>query len=228
MSPEALKMGLSERLKSKKVVVGLGATGAILLVFVLFKFMASGGTEVAPERARPAPRTHQPISKPPEKQATSSPLFETLKSWKDPFRVEDPQVLEMQDKINAVKKEIEFLKITLEEKRLKQEIKELENQIGEAGGTATPERQQGASSAGGREASSGSTKGVVVKAILITDKEKKALVASEDKKSWVHEGEKFDGWEIKEINRDNVVLSRAGKNRVFFYDRPGFTQGGES
>ncbi|MFQ5868666.1 MAG: hypothetical protein ACE5JC_02065 [Candidatus Zixiibacteriota bacterium] len=221
-------MGLSERLKSKKVVVGLGATGAILLVFVLFKFMTSGGTEVAPERDRGAPRTRKPVPKPPKKEATSSPLFETLKAWKDPFRVEDAQTIELQDKMNAVKKEIEFLKITLEEKRLRKEIKELENQIGEAGGTATPERQQGASSAGGREASSGTTKGVVVKAILITDKEKKALITSGSKSRWVHEGEEFDGWEIKEIKKDSVVLSRAGKTRVFSYDRPSFSRGGKS
>jgi hypothetical protein len=220
-------MGLFERLKSKKVVLGLGVTGAVLLTLFLLKFMTSGGTEAAPERARPAPRTHQPISKPPEKEA-ASPLFETLKSWKDPFRVEDPQVLEMQDKINAVKKEIEFLRTTLEEKKLRQEIKELEGEIGEGGSTAAPQQQQGAGSAGGVEEGRGSASGVLVKAILITDDEKKALVASGDKKSWVHEGEKFDGWEIKEINRDNVVLSRAGKNRVFFYDRPSFTQGGES
>jgi type II secretory pathway component PulC len=151
-----------------------------------------------------------------------------LKSWKDPFRVEDPQVLEMQDKINAVKKEIEFLRTTLEEKKLRREIKELEGEIGEGGSTATPQQQQGAGSVGGVEEGRGPASGVLVKAILITDDEKKALLASGDKRSWVQEGEEFDGWEIKEINRDNVVLSRAGKNRVFFYDRPIFTQGGES
>ncbi|KPJ50143.1 MAG: hypothetical protein AMJ41_01835 [candidate division Zixibacteria bacterium DG_27] len=220
-------MGLSERLKSKKVVVGLGA-GAILLVFFLFKFMTSGGAEVAPERDRSAPGVRKPASKPPKKEAASSPLFETLKAWKDPFRVEDAQVIELQDKINAVKKEIEFLKITLEEKKLRREIKELESEIGEAGGTATPQLQPGATSAGGKEGSGASARGVLVKAILITDDEKKALIASGSESCWVHEGEEFDGWEIKEINIDNVVLSRAGKNRVFFYNRPSFTQGGKS
>ncbi|TET68723.1 MAG: hypothetical protein E3J45_02790 [Candidatus Zixiibacteriota bacterium] len=219
-------MGLSERLKSKKVVVGLGATGAILLVFVLFKFMTSGGAEVAPERDRSAPRTRKPVPKPPKKEPTSSPLFETLKAWKDPFRVEDPQTIELQDKINVVKKEIEFLKITLEEKRLKQEIKELEGEIGEA--TTTPEGDGGLRSAIRAEASRSSTETVLVKAILITDNEKKALIASGSKSCWVHEGEEFDGWEIKEIKKDSVVLHRGGKTCVFFYDRPGFTQGGKS
>jgi type IV pilus biogenesis protein PilP len=212
-------MELPAQLKSKKVLLGLGAVVVILVGIFVLKFMSSGGTEGEPRKAQSAPQTRKPISKPKKEEPEKSPLFEALKSWKDPFRGEDPEVVELQDKINATKKEIEYLKASLEEKKLRQEIKELEKSIRESAGTSTPRAETEIGATGGKKGKDESQKRVLVKAILMTDDEKSALIVSGDRTSWVHEGEEFDGWEIKEIKKDSVVLLRAGKTYVFFYDR---------
>jgi type II secretory pathway component PulC len=69
---------------------------------------------------------------------------------------------------------------------------------------------------------------ILVKAILITDEHRSALILHQGKKVWVHQGELFDGWKVKRINRESVVLSKEGKTFVLFYDRPGILSGGES
>lgn len=217
-------MGLSDHFKSKKIRLGLVGIGIIVLGFFVFMFMNSGGSEVEPTKARSAHRTlSKPMSKPQTEQPTQSPLFEALKKWKDPFRNEDPVLVELQDKIDATKKKIEYLKASLEEKKLRQEIKELEKFI--RVGTSTPEK--GTEVVSGSKGSSESHKKVLVRAILISDEEKSALIVSGSKKTWVHEGEEFDGWQIKKIKKDRVVLLRAGKTCVFFYDRFAFNQEGK-
>jgi type IV pilus biogenesis protein PilP len=222
---EVFKMMFLEKFKSKKIRLGMVAIGVIVLGFFVFMFVNSGGPDLAPERARSAQRTrNKPISKPQKEKPVQSPLFEALKKWKDPFRNEDPQLVQLQDKIDATRKEIEYLKASLEEKKLRQEIKELEKFIGAGTGTAKKETGLGT----GERGMSPSQKRVLVKAILITDEEKSALIVSGGKKTWVHEGEEFDGWEIKKIKTDSVVLSRAGKTYVFFYDGFGFIREGRS
>lgn len=222
-------MELPATLKSKKVLVlGLGAVVVILVGFFVLKFITSGGTEMASQRVQSAPRTGKKISQPKKKESEKSPLFEALEALKDPFRGEDPEVVQLQDKINATKKEIEFLKASLEEKKLRQEIKELEKSISGAAGTSPPGAETEIGSTGEKKGKAKSQKRVLVKAILITDDEKSALIVSGSKKTWVHEGEEFDGWEIKEIKKDSVVLLRAGKTFVFFYDRPIIIMEGES
>lgn len=218
-------MGISGKFKSKKVRLGLVGIGVIILGFFVFMFMNSGGSEVEPKKARSAPRTRsKAVSKPKQEEPTQSPLFEALKKWKDPFRKEDPGLVELQDKIDATKKEIEYLRASLEQKQLRKEIKELEESIRYETSAPGKEIELGSKEKG----SSQPQKGVVVKAILITDEEKSALIVSGYKKSWVYEGEEFDGWEVKQIRKESVVLSRSGKTFVFFYDRVGFTREGES
>jgi hypothetical protein len=224
-------MGLINRLKSKKALMGLGGVGAALLVIVVLVLMNSGGSEATTQRERSAPRTARKAAPKPaaKNEPATTPLFETLKAWKDPFRGEDPQVLELQDRINAVRKEIEYLKVTLEEKRLKQEIKNLEKELG---GAAAPSVSAGgtvskSTGAGGR-ATTSYTRRVTVKAIMTTEEDKKALITSGSRESWVREGERFDLWEVREINIDNVVLARGDRTYVFFYDRSSFSQVGGS
>ncbi len=213
-------MGLPAQLKSKKAVLGLGAAVVILVGFLALKLMTSEATDVAPEKTRSARPQGRKISKPQKKEPENVPLFEGLQKLKDPFRTEDPKVVELQDKINTTKKEIEFLKASLEERQLRQEIKELEKSIKSTAGTGVPEGAAGMASAGGGKAEIKSQKRVVIKAISISDDEKSALLFSGDKKSWVHEGEEFDGWKIKEIKKDRVIVLRTGKIYVLFYDRP--------
>jgi type IV pilus biogenesis protein PilP len=221
-------MGLPERIKSKKALLGSGAFVIILIGFFVLKFMTAGPEDVAKEKPPPsAPRTAKKISKPEKKEKSQSPLFEALEALKDPFRGEDPKLVGIQEKIDATKKEIELLKASLEEKKLRQEIKEIEKSIRESPGTSTPGGET-PTSTGGKTGEDKSQKRVLVKAILITDDEKSALVASGNEETWVHEGEKFDGWEIKEIKKDSVILQKAGKTSVFFYDRPSIAREGES
>jgi hypothetical protein len=222
-------MGFSESLKSKKLRWGLGIMIVILGGFFLLKFMTSSGTEMTAEKERPAPRTEKSVPKPKkEEKPTQSPLFEALKELKDPFRGESPEFLDLENKINATKKEIELLKFSLEEKKLRQEIKDLEGQMPGAVVVGTPGKVTEAESAGGEKAQVNSLKSVLVKAIMITDDEKSALIVSGEQESWVREGEEFAGWEVREIKTDSVVLWRDGKIYVFFYDRSTFREEGES
>jgi hypothetical protein len=227
-----LKVGLTVHLKSKRIRLGLGAIGVILLGVFLFVFMTSGKTDMAPEKPRSARQTGKKISRPKVEiqkgEQPKSPLFEALEALKDPFRGEDPQVAELQDKINTTKKEIEFLKASLEEKKLRQEIKEIEKSIHGTAGTNKPGAETEIGSVGEKEGEAKSQKTVRVKAILIVDGEKSALIVSGNKDSWVHEGEEFDGWGIKEIKKESVVLLKEGKTFVFFYDRPSIFREGES
>lgn len=222
-------MGLPEKFKSKKLRLGVGIVVVILAGFFLLKFITSGGPEMPAEKERPATRTEKPIPKlKKEEKPIQSPLFEALKELKDPFRGESPELVELENKINATKKEIELLKFSLEEKKLRQEIKDLESQMPGTVVAGALGKVAGAESTGGEKGEVESPKVVLVKAILITDNEKSALILSGDKESWVHEGEEFDGWEVKEIEADRVVFSRNGKTYVFFYDRSTFTEEGES
>ncbi len=217
-------MGLSDRFKSKKIRLGLAAIGVIVLGFFVFMFMNSGGPQIEPTKSRSAHQTRtKPISKPQKEEPEKSPLFETLKKWKDPFRDEDPELVELQDRIDATKKKIEYLKASLEERKLKQEISEIEKSINGGKGTREPELVVGE-----KGAVESKEKAAVVKAILITDNERSALIVSGGMKSWVHEGEEFDGWTIKQINSESVVVLRAGKTYVFYYDRLGFGTKGKS
>jgi len=218
-------MALSENLKSKKLRLGMGIAGAIILGLALFKFMVSGGEEVQPKRTRSTARTHKPVSKPKKQQSTPPPLFEALKEWKDPFRGESAELLELQNKINATKKEIEFLQVSLEAKKLRQQLEEL---AGETVSSAAEPKGGKTQSPEGEGEVTYSSKRMMVRAILITDEGKTALIVSGDRKRWVHEGEEFDGWEVKEIKKDGVILFKAGKTFVLFYDGFGLSEEGRS
>ena len=182
---------------------------------------------MVPEKPRSARRPEKKISNPQKKEQTKSPLFEAMEKLKDPFRTEDPKAAELQDKLRLTQKEIEYLKASLEEKRLRYEIKELEKSIGKTAGTGTPRNEVEVVPSSEKKGEAKSPKRVQIKAILIIDEEKSALLISGNKKSWVHQGEQFDGWEIKEIREESVVLFKEGKTCVFFFDRPGITKEGE-
>jgi len=221
-------MEIPKGLKSKKLFIGVGVIAVILVGFFALKFMTSGGEDVVPEKTRSAPRTGKKISKSQEKEETKSPLFAAMEALKDPFRSEDPKAAELQDKLRLTQKEIEYLKATLEEKKLRQEIKEIEKSMAQGDQTGTHGNEIVVTSSDGKKGEAKSPKWVQIKAILITDDGMTALIVSGGKKSWVHEGEEFDGWEIKEIREESVVLFKEGKTSVFFYDRPGITKEGES
>ncbi len=215
-------MAISEKFKSKKIRLGLAAIVVIVVGFVGFVFMNSGGPEMEPRKIRSTSTTRtKQISKPQKEEPAKSPLFEALKKWKDPFRNEDPEMVLLQDKIDATKKEIEYLKASLEEKQLRHEIRELEKSIG--AGSEMPGKEI---DPGSKEKATLSRRKIEVLAILISEDDKSALLAYQGIKGWVHEGEEFDGWSIKEIRKDSVVLLKEGKTYVFFYDRQIFSEEG--
>jgi septal ring factor EnvC (AmiA/AmiB activator) len=215
-------MAISGKFKSKKIRLGLAAIGLIVVGFIAFTFMNSGGSEMEPRKnLSPLKNRAQQVSKPQKEETTKSPLFEALKKWKDPFRKEDQELVELQEKIDATKKEIEYLKASLEEKKLRQEIKDIEKSI--YPGTEIPGKEI---ELGSKEIKTDTQEKVQVMAILISEDDKSALLLSQGKKSWVHEGEEFDGWRIKEIRKDSVVLLKEGKTYIFYYDRLGFSEEG--
>jgi hypothetical protein len=213
-------MGFSALTKSKKMLLlGSGAVVVILIGFFLLKFMSSEATDDAPDRSRPSRSAAKKITKPKPEEPQKSPLFETLQSLKDPFRTEDPKLIDLQDRLSVTQKEVEYLKVSLEEKKLRQEIKEIEETLKESDAASLPAMEVKAEPKAGESEQVYSPRTLLVKAILITDDDKSALIVSGNKKCWVREGENFDGWEIKEIKSDSVVALREGKTYVFFYDR---------
>ncbi|UCB52807.1 MAG: hypothetical protein JSV10_01575 [Candidatus Zixiibacteriota bacterium] len=222
-------MDLPKSLKSKKLLlVGAGLVVVILVGFFLMKFMTSGGAEMAQEKPRSARRTERKISKPQKKEETKSPLFKAMEALKDPFRKEDPKLIELQDKLGRTQKEIEYLKASLEEKKLRHEIREIEKSLAGDDQSGALESEMTTTPSVGTSEEAGSQKRLLVKAILITDEERSALLVYGDRKTWVNEGDRFDVWEIKEIRKESVVVLKEGKSFVFFYDRPGITREGDS
>jgi hypothetical protein len=221
-------MELPKALKSKKLLLGVGLIGFILVGFFALKFMTSGGADAVPEKPKTAQRPGKKISKPQKEEPKKSPLFEAMEALKDPFRTEDPKAAELQDKLDMTQKEIEYLKATLEEKKLRKEINEIEKALAESGETESLGNELEMLPAPGKEEDQADQNWVLVKAILITDEDRSALLISGNHKSWVHEGEFFCGWEVQMINQDNVILLKSGRRFVFFYDRPGISRGGES
>jgi hypothetical protein len=122
-------MELPAQLKSKKVLMGLGLVVLVGVGFFFFQMMSSTEGDQGESRERPgsnsrvAPRR---ATSTPKKEQTQSPLFQALEALKDPFRDEDPRRAELDEKLSLTQKEIEYLKATLAEKKLKQEIKEIE------------------------------------------------------------------------------------------------------
>ena len=222
-------MDLPKGLKSKKLLmIGVGLVAVILIGFFAMKFMTSGGTEMAEEKPRTSRRSEK-ISKPEKKKEEfKSPLFQAMEALKDPFRKEDPKLIELQDKLGRTQKEIEYLRASLEEKKLRQEIMEIERSLTGGEKSGAPESQVATAPSLGTGEEEGSEKHPLVRAILITDEEKSALLVCGDKRAWVEEGDRFDDWEIKEIRKESVVLVRDGESFVFFYGRPGITREGES
>lgn len=222
-------MELPKALKSKKLLLVVAVLVVVSVGFFALKFMTSGGDQTESEKPRSAQRTAKKIPKPKTEEPDKSPLFEAMEALRDPFHSEDPKAAELKDKLDMTKKEVEYLKAILEEKKLKQEIRDIEKSLAE---------EQGLGAAGDQvailppssdaKAQDRPRSGLLVKAILITDEKRSALLASGDKKTWVHEGEHFDGWKIREIREGSVVVLKKGRTFVFFYDRPTVGLEGES
>jgi hypothetical protein len=224
-------MELAKIFKSKKGIAALGLVVVLVVGFLALKFMSSTTEEPAEsDKPRTAHKTVQksPAKTPKKDEPEKSPLFQAMQALKDPFQAEDPKATELKEKLDLAKKEVEYLKAILEEKKLKQEIKEIEQSLAQdqAPGPLGGETAILGSPQTGGKSESGDN--LLVKAILASDDQRSALVVSGGKSAWVHQGERFDGWEIKEIREESVVVTRKGRTFVFFYDRPDVGREGDS
>jgi type IV pilus biogenesis protein PilP len=223
-------MELAKILKSKKGMLALGLVVVLVVGFFALKLMSSSTDEPA-ESGKPR-ATHKTAQKAPKtakkEEPEKSPLYQAMQALKDPFQAEDPKAAELKNKLDMAKREVDYLKAILEEKKLKQEIKEIERSLAQdrSSDVAGSETALLASPPTGERNAAGD--GLVVKAILLTDDQRSALLVSGGRSSWVHQGERFDGWEIKEIREASVVVLKKGRTFVFFYDRPEVGREGDS
>lgn len=224
-------------LKNKKIVLGIGLAFLVIVGFFAFKLLTGGGEAQAPPPPRRTTERSQPRSKP-QKQAQSqslakkegakadalaqakadttqklpgeTPLYRLLKGWRDPFGNGNRRVAELEERIKIIKMEIELLRDSLEQERLKDELAKL-------GRSYAPAPVSGSRSESYTNAKKSEPKKITVKAILISEDGKTALLYWGSKKAWVKEGELFEGWLISEIGEDRVILTKEGASQILSY-----------
>jgi type IV pilus biogenesis protein PilP len=224
-------MALSEQLKSKKMLLGLGTVLLVVVGFFVFQAISSGESDqpLSKQRSKPASQTAARRQAPPESQEQpESPLFQAIQALKDPFREEDSMRVKLEAKLELTKKEVEYLKAALEEKQLRMEIAEIEKSLAQADQIQTPEAGQTAALPGLERESIQPEERIQVKAILTTDERRIALLMYKGQKAWICPGESLGAWKVERITDNYVVLSKEGVTSVFFYHRPGVTRQGES
>ena len=222
-------------LKNKKMVLGIGLVFLLIVGFFAFKLLTGGGEAQAPPAQRRTAERSQPRSKPQSQAQTQSltkkegvkddtlaqakadttqklpgetPLYRLLKGWRDPFGNGNRRVAELEERIKIIKMEIELLRDSLEQQKLKEELAKLgKNYVPAPVSGFRPESYTKKSE----------PQKITVKAILISEDGKTALLYWGSKKAWVKEGEIFEGWVISEIGKDKVILTREGISQILSY-----------
>lgn len=222
-------------LKNKKIVLGLGLVIILIIGFFAFKLLTGGGEIQTPptqrrtaERAQPRnkPQNQAPLKKLTKKEDVKddslsqakadtaqklpgeTPLYRLLKGWRDPFGNGNRRVAELEERIKIIKMEIELLRDSLEQEKLKEELAKLKkNYTPEPVFSSKPESLPQKSE----------PKKITVKAILISEEGKTALLYFGSRKAWVNEGGLFEGWVVSEIGKDKVVLTKEGRSQILSY-----------
>jgi hypothetical protein len=222
-------------LKNKKIVLGLGLVFILIIGFFAFKLLTGGGEIQTPATQRrtverPQPRNKSQNQTPPKSQAKKegvktdsltqakadttqklpgeTPLYRLLKGWRDPFGNGNRRVAELEERIKLIKMEIELLRDSLEQEKLKDELAKLNKSY-------TPAPVFGSKQESYPKKSE--PKKITVKAILISEDSKTALLYLGSRKAWVKEGELFEGWVVSEIGKDKVVLTKEGISQILSY-----------
>jgi hypothetical protein len=223
-------------LKNKKILLGSGLVLLLIIGFFAFK-MLTGGNQPAPE-----PQTKRTVERPQLRKTTpgqaqaqnaakqispvdssvkvakadsiqkvpgQTPLYELLKNFRDPFGSGNKRITELEDRLKTIKMEIELLRDSLEQEKLKQELTKFKQ-----GSSPAPVVVYKPSTPAQTKSSN---KTIIVKAILIAENNRTALLYLSSKKAWVKIGDLFEGWVVSEISSDRVVLTRDGKNQVLGY-----------
>ncbi len=223
-------------LKNKKILLGSGLILLLIIGFFAFK-MLSGGSQPSPEpqtkkaaerpqlrktaqgkaQAQNAAKQTSPadssikVAKADSTQKVpgQTPLYELLKNFRDPFGSGDKRMTELEDRLKTNSLEIQLLQDSLEKEKLKQELTKFKQ-----GSSPTPVVVYKPSTPVQMKSSD---KTILVKAILIAENNRTALLYLSSKKAWVKVGDFFEGWVISEISSDRVVLTRDGKNQILGY-----------
>jgi len=241
-------MPSKELLKNKKVLLALGLAFVLIIGFFAFKMLSGGGGE----EVKTEPKNKRTVERPqlrnrPEKKdqpaiqtkenipADSSvkvakadstqklpgetPLYQMLKAWRDPFGNGNRRITELEESIKIIKMQIELLRDSLEQEKLKEELAKMKK-----GFSPAPVYSS-------KPVSSAQVKGqdkITVKAILISDVKRSALLYMANKKAWVKVGDLFEGWLVSEINSDKVVLTRDGRDLILGYHPVPSFEGGKN
>jgi hypothetical protein len=241
-------MPAKELLKNKRVFLIFGLVLVVIIGFFAFKMLSGGGQEevkTEPPNKKTVERT-QPRSKPEKKIQPAvqtkenapvdtstktvktdstqklpgeTPLYKMLKAWRDPFGNGNRRITELEESIKIIKMQIELLRDSLEQEKLKDELAKMKK-----GSSPIPVF----SSKPASNTQVRSPDKIIVKAILISEVKRTALLYMSSKKAWVTVGDLFEGWLVTEINSDRVVLTRDGRNQILGYHPFPSTEGGRN
>jgi hypothetical protein len=223
-------------LKNKKILLGSGLILLLIIGFFAFK-MLSGGSQPPPEPQTKKTAERPQLRKTKQGQAQAqntarqtspadssvkvakadsiqkvpgqTPLYELLKNFRDPFGSGNKRVTELEERLKMIKMEIELLRDSLEQEKLKEELTKFKK-----GSSTAPVIVYKPSTPAQIKSSD---KTIIVKAILIAENNRTALLYLSSKKAWVKVGDLFEGWVISKISSDRVVLTRDGKNQILGY-----------
>jgi hypothetical protein len=129
----------------------------------------------------------------PPVEATPSAMAQALAAWRDPFQAEAAALTAMQEKIKLKEKEIESLKLALEEKKLRDLLR---------GGTDSLRTTAGSTST----SASSQPARIELKALLCGERRRAALLVAGDRRAWVGEGESFADTYVSRLEADAATL----------------------
>lgn len=130
-------------------------------------------------------------------------LTQSLESRRDPFQSQSMAVLALEEDIKLKSKEIEVLRLTLEERRLRQ-------QIAGVGRDSTLAPADAESAVGGATADPGR---VELLAVIDSERRRAALLSDGAHAAWVREGSAFGIWQLVEVRDNGVTVAGNGATR---------------
>lgn len=129
-------------------------------------------------------------------------LAQSLESRRDPFQSQSMAVLALEEDIKLKSKEIEVLRLTLEERQLRQ-------QIAGVGRDSTQVPGDAASAV----AAAADPDRVELLAVIDSERRRAALLSDGARAAWVREGGAFGIWQLVEVRDNGVTLAGNGATR---------------
>jgi len=181
-------------LKSKKLKIVLGIL--VLLVAVYFMGFKSKGSQVGPVEEERIPS----LMRTGGSNTSSAPLYTQIRNLRDPFKDMEMNAWKLENLVTLKKKEVELLKATLEESKLRKAIKEL------GGNIEKPSIADGIKSDGTEKDNRPR-----LLAVAIGENSRKALIKFGSESYWITEGQAVKGLRLERVTDEWVSLSYRGK-----------------